>query len=113
MNYDTISQIKQWRIKHGVSQRQLATKAGFSRNTYASWENNHRKASHKVIWRLQNTIFAWGENDYINNTIYKQTEQSIIKPEQPKKKKSILHRIVVRCGISIWFILEKLHIIKK
>ena len=93
MNYDTIAQIKQWRIKHGVSQRQLATKAGFSRNTYASWENNRRKASHKVIWRLQNTIFAWGENDYLTHT---ELNQQILQTTSTdtKIKKSLLYR----CG---------------
>lgn len=87
MNYDTISQIKEWRIKHGVSQRQLATKAGFSRNTYAAWETKRRGISHKALWRLQNTIFAWGENDYIQTR-----NETPAKPEQ--KKKSLLYRLI-------------------
>lgn len=102
MNYDTIAQIKEWRIKHGVSQRQLATKAGFSRNTYASWENKRRKASHKVIWRLQNTIFAWGENDYIT-VQHQPTEQQVVKP---KTTQSILYRLGRTCGKIVRWIIK-------
>lgn len=111
MKYDTIKQIKEWRIKHGVSQRQLAAKAGFSRNTYASWENNRRKASHKVIWRLQNTIFAWGENDYTLSPA-QPVRVSTPTAAEPKPKKSLLWCAASYTDRVVKFLLKKLRIIK-
>lgn len=107
MNYDTIAQIKQWRIKHGVSQRQLATKAGFNRNTYAAWENQRRTPSRKVIWRLQNIIFAWGENDYITDhaTILNEMENNH-QQTLPKTKKSMLYRLGAACGRVVRWIIK-------
>lgn len=109
MNFDTIQEIKLWRIRNGVSQRALATKAGYSRNTYAAWETKRRAISQIALWKLQNTIFAWGENDYITNT----NIQTPAEPEhKTKKKKSLLWYIGYYIGKSIRFVLRTLCIIK-
>ena len=113
MNVDTIQEIKLWRIRHGISQRALATKAGYSRNTYAAWETKRRAISQTALWKLQNTIFAWGENDYIINTNI-QTEHLPAEPEhkKTKKKKSLLWYIRYYIRKSIRFVLRTLCIIK-
>jgi len=64
MNAHTIEFIKEWRTKHGVSQKELANAAGFNRNTYASWETGHNKPSQKALWRLTQVICTWESRGY-------------------------------------------------
>lgn len=105
----TIAQIKQWRIQHNISQKAFATRAGYSRNTYASWERRNTVLCGTDIIKLNRTIFAWGENDYITNT----NIQTPAEPEQKtKKKKSLLWYIGYYIGKSIRFVLRTLCIIK-
>ena len=105
----TIAQIKQWRIRHNISQKAFATRAGYSRNTYASWERRNTVLCGTDIIKLNRTIFAWGENDYITNT----NIQTPAEPEhKTKKKKSLLWYIGYYIGKSIRFVLRTLCIIK-
>lgn len=114
----TIAQIKQWRIKHNVSQKALATAAGVSRNTYASWERRNTVIGGAECIKMNKAIFAWGEIDCITKEQIQRNETPA-KPEHTTKKKSIMFRIGYFFGriirfiiISIWFVLKKLYIIK-
>lgn len=107
----TIQDIKLWRVKNGVSQQALATRAGFSRNTYAAWENNRRKPNTAAIVRLCSTIFAWGENDYIT-TPTTPVMVSSTPTAADKPKKSLLWYAGYFIGKTIRFILKTLCIVK-
>lgn len=107
----SIAQIKQWRIQHNISQKALATAAGVSRNTYASWERRNTVLCGTDCIKLNKVIFAWGENDYITNTNI-QTEQPAEPEHKTKKKKSLLWYIGYYIGKSIRFVLRTLCIIK-
>lgn len=53
---NTITQIKEWRLSHNLPQRTLATAAGVTRNTYASWERRNHTPDNKYIKKINNWI---------------------------------------------------------
>ena len=89
----TIAQIKQWRIQHNISQKALATAAGVSRNTYASWERRNTVLCGTDCIKLNKVIFAWGENDYMTHT---ELNQQILQTTSTDKK--IKKSLLYRCG---------------
>lgn len=107
----TIAQIKQWRIQHNISQKALATAAGVSRNTYASWERRNTVLCGTDCIKLNKVIFAWGENDYITNP---NTPVMVSTPtaDEPKRKKSLLWYVGYYIGKTIRFILKVFCIVK-
>lgn len=98
----TIAQIKQWRIKHNISQRAMANAAGVSRNTYASWERRNTVLGGAECIKINKAIFAWGENDYVT-VQHQPTEQQVVKPETTQ---SILYRLGRTCGKIVRWIIK-------
>ena len=95
----TIAQIKQWRIKHNVSQRAMANAAGVSRNTYASWERRNTVLGGAECIKINKAIFAWGENDYIT------TPQENPQPTNTTKQ-SLIYQLGAACGRVIRWIIK-------
>ena len=80
----TISQIKEWRIEHKMSQKLFAWLAGFNRNTYASWENGINKPSRDALIKLNDVIFGWELEHPVIEKIqslecHKKTKKSILR----------------------------------
>lgn len=59
------NRIREYRLKSGVSQRELATRVGFSRSVIARWECGHTLPTLPNAFRLARALDTLAESLYV------------------------------------------------